>query len=220
MLSKNHLIKKLLQITFHLVFVWSIGFGQEPPIIDSLKNELLYTRVNEKKIDILIELCNNYWSVNADSSLSYGQQALSLAQQTGDSKRESIVSQRIGGVYQSLGDYPRSFEFLFRGLEIANKKQYPDETINCLAQIGNGYVELKDYPKAISYLQQALKKSTSIHDANTTTLLAALIGTAYENYDQTDSAFLYMQKAFKGNDTLRHPFLELSLFTRMGSYSV
>ena len=209
-------MKKISLLTILIVFVLGIGFTQDQQVIDSLKSELAHTKIEDQKIDILISLCEKYWSINSDSSLKYGQQALSLAQQTGDSKSEAIALQRVGGVYQNLGDYPKSFQLIFWGLEIATDKQYSEQKINCLASIGVNYVELKDYTKAISYYKQALAISYAIHDVSWITHLDAFIGSAYGNNNRTDSAFFYMQKAFKGDDTLKNAFLERSLFREMG----
>ena len=209
-------MKKILLSAILIGFVLNNGFAQDQKIIDSLKNELANTRLENQQVSILINLCTLYWGINLDSSLKYAQKALSLAQQTGDLESEATVLLYIGGVYKNIGDYPKSFEFLLRGLEFARKHKYSIQTINSLGLIGEVYREIQDFPKAISYHRQALEISVKIRNHNWITQMELFMGIAYRNNNQLDSAFFYTQKAIEGEDTLKNVFLERTLFTEMG----
>ncbi len=206
--------KIFLLIIASLTGYFAIPQGQH--IIDSLRIELANASEDTSKIDILIKLNENFWSMHSDSALKYGEEALRLAQLTDDLAREAQARQRIGGTYQNLGNYPKSFEFFFKALEITENIGYLQLTINCLLSIGINYELLNDYPTAIRYYHQALNRVVATRQTGWITHLQKFIGTAYGKDNQIDSAFFYMQKAFEGNDTLKNDFLEQTLFTEMG----
>ncbi|MEP7228878.1 MAG: tetratricopeptide repeat protein [Ginsengibacter sp.] len=198
-----------------LLLTGNLAIAQSLHTIDSLKIELANAREDTSKIDILINLNSNFWSSQSDSALKYGEEALRLAKLTSDLAREALALQRIGGTYGNLGNYPKSFEFYFKAMEINENISNPDQTINCLASIGTSYELSNNYPAALRYYQKALKRSIA-QRPGWIPLLQKFIGIAYRKANQIDSAFFYMQKAITSNDTLKNAFLEQSLFTEMG----
>ncbi len=207
---------KTLTFTLILALAWSIGLAQEPQRIDSLKNELANAILEAKQVGIMVNLCTDYFGNNLDSSLKYGQQALSLAHKIGDTENEATALIYIGGVYCNKGDYPKSLEFLFRGLEFVRNHKFPIQTINCLVLIGRIYKEFQDFPQSINYYKQGLEISTQIRAAGWITNIESLLGEAYRDANKLDSALYYTQKAMEGLDTSKDDFLAKTLFTDMG----
>ena len=110
-------MKKPLFITLFIVLFMGPAMAQERQKIDSLIRELSNSRPDSQRIKILIQLNSDFWELDLDSSLAFGQQALHLAEQTGNLKFKSLSLQRIGGCYKNLGDYPKSLDYCFKALK-------------------------------------------------------------------------------------------------------
>ena len=203
-------------ITLFIILFMGAAWAQERQKIDSLIRELSNSMPDSQRIKVLIQLNSDFWELDLDSSLAFAQQALRLAQQTGNLKSISLSLQRIGGCYNHLGDHPKSLDYCFRALKIAEDNQYRNEKIDILGTIALNYESLKDYPRAISYFRQALALCQEIQSAAGITHLEAFIATAYSNYDKPDSARFYMQKSLIGMDTIKNDYLAKTIYAEMG----
>ena len=208
-------MKRILLIMLLTVLLIKTGIAQDRQKIDSLIRELSNNKPDSQKLKILIQLNSDFWESDLDSSLLFGQQALQLAQQTGNLRYETLALQRTGGCYRNLGDYPKSLDYCFRALKIADDHKFKNEKIDILGTIATAYESLKDYPKAISYFQEALALCREIQSAAGITHCEAFLATTYSNYEP-DSAHFYMQKALNGLDTLENTYLQKTFFTEMG----
>ena len=141
----RHQPKVIQQFTLILMLtlVWRVGFAQIG-LIDSLKEQLALARMDTSRVNTLRNLCASYWGVNPDSSLKYGQQSLALSQKIHYPFGEASAFHALGVLYRRLGDYPKSLEANFKGLQIAEKEQMPLPTIGCLNAIALVYNELKN----------------------------------------------------------------------------
>ena len=96
---------------------------------------------------------------------------------------------------QMEGDYPKSLEYLYRGLQIAEEKNYVFETAACYSFIGNAYWFLGDYSKAVDFgkkSQDLCKTIINKHGVSEWMLFnILLIGQSYLEYD-LDSAYTYL----------------------------
>src|SRR5690242_1975840 len=133
---------KAATIIMLLAFIGSIGLSQiggTDQLRDSLKHELAVTKDDTSRVLIMADIGNAYWTNNFDSLSRYGNKALALAQRIHFSRGEVSALNALGRGLQSEGDYPKSLEYLYRGLHIAEKKNYVFETAVCYAWIGTTY---------------------------------------------------------------------------------
>ncbi len=73
---------------------------------------------------------------------------------------------RLGGLYRSLGQYPRAIEFYQESLEtMRNIGDYNGEA-KVLGNLGTAYRSLGQYPQAIEFYQQSLGMMRNIGDRN------------------------------------------------------
>lgn len=173
--------------------VWRVGFAQIG-LIDSLKEQLALARMDTNRVNTLRNLCTEYWGINPDSSLKYGQQSLALSQKINFPFGEARAFHALGVLYRRLGDYPKSLEANFKGLQIAEKKQLPRPTISCLNAIALVYQELKNHSKSINYYKRGLKIATATQDQNWMTQIELNLASNYLQTHQIDSVYLYLQK--------------------------
>jgi signal transduction histidine kinase len=86
-------------------FSWG-SLAQSPAyIIDSLKIQLKQVSSQEEKVGIYSELTWFWAMVNLDSALSYGNEALELAQKTGDQSKIAQAYSDLGNAFNQRGEF-------------------------------------------------------------------------------------------------------------------
>jgi tetratricopeptide (TPR) repeat protein len=185
------------------VFVAHFCFTQNRSQLDSLKYQISIEKKDTSRVNTLRDLCTEYWGVNPDSSLKYGQQSLALSQKIHYPLGEARAFNTLGVLYRRLGDYPKSLETNFKGLQIAEKKQLTLPTIGCLNAIALVYKELKNYSKGINYYKRGLKIATATQHQYWMTQIELNLATTYLETHQIDSASLYLQKVSSKLDLVK-----------------
>ena len=186
---------KTLTSAILLLFVWSNGFTQTKEAIDNLHYQLAVAKDDTSRIKVQAYLCLLHRLGNTDSSLLYGNQALTSAQQINYPEGEVLALGFMAITLEQMGNLPKALEMAFNALQIAQANQL--ECDGALNAIGETYIILKDYPKALNYLQ----KQRSVCEANGNIESLAYskkdIAVAYEEMNQLDSATYYEQLAMQ-----------------------
>ena len=122
---------KAFTLTTLLLFFCGIVFSQvggSDRLRDSLKHELIIAKDDTSRVLIMTAIASAYTGFNYDTVNFYGNKALELAQRIHFFRGEASVLNALGLGIQIQGDYPKSFEYLYRGLQIAEEKNYVFET--------------------------------------------------------------------------------------------
>src|SRR5665647_1501772 len=195
-------MKKDFSITILLLFFCGTTFSQvggTNQLRDSLKHELIIAKDDTSRVLIMAELANAYFGFYLDSANLYGNKALELAQRIHFSRGEASALNALGAGLQTEGDYPKSFKYLYRSLQIAEEKNYVFETAVCYGFIGNGYWYLGDYTKTVDFAKrsQDLFKTIINKDEVRKWMLFNIlnIGQAYLEYD-LDSSYTYLKQYY------------------------
>ena len=204
---------KAFTITILLLFICSTTFSQvavTDQLRDSLKHELVIAKDDTSRVLIMAELANAYCGFNFDTANLYGNKALELAQQIHFLRGEVSVLIALGNVLQIEGDYPKSLEYLYRGLEIAEGQHYVFEAAACYGSIGDANWYLGDYTKTVSFgkkSQDLFKTIINKQRVGEWMLFNNLnIGQAYLEYN-LDSSYHYLSQYYDAtlNDKSWHP---------------
>ncbi len=200
--ANKHLCMKTLFFTILFVLVGSTGFAQTAHAqgrlrIDSLKRQLTIAKQDTSRVLIMARLCASYRVPKPDSSLVFGQQALTLAQQIKFPKGEIQALAHMGRTQLDIGSLPKSLEMQFRALQIAEDNHLPAEKALPLGYIGSIYLTLGNHRKAISYYRQAMVIYEANHNYQLVRTQKMNIGNAFEKMNQLDSALYYGQQAYK-----------------------
>ena len=184
--------------------------GGTEQLKDSLKHELIIAKNDTSRVLIMAEVANAYFGFNSDTLNLYGNEALELAQRIHFSRGEASALNALGIGFQAPGDYPKSFEYLYRGLQIAEEKNYVLETAVCYSFIANGYWFLGDYSKAVDFTkksQNLFKTIINKHGVSEWMLFNILTtGQAYLEYN-LDSSYSYLLQFYDAtlHDKFWHP---------------
>src|SRR5664279_1539785 len=133
---------KAITITILLLFFCGAIFSQvggTDQFRDSLKHELIIAQDDTSRVLIMAELAKAYTGFNADTTNLYGNEALAIAQRIDFFRGEVSALNALGIGLQTQVDYAKSLEYLYRGLQIAEEKNYFFETAACYSFIGSAY---------------------------------------------------------------------------------
>ena len=179
-----------------LLFASNFGFTQTPEAISNLQHQIAIAKDDTSRINQQAFLCLLYRLGNADSSLFYGEQALSTARKINYVKGEVLTLSFMSITLVQMGNLPKALETAFKAIEIAKANGLKNYE-GALNAIGEVYIVLKDYPKALNYLreQNSLSKANSnIEPIGYGDKDMAIV---FEQMNQLDSAIFYNQQAFK-----------------------
>jgi signal transduction histidine kinase len=208
-------MQRALVIIISILFSFREGFsqiGSSGHAWDSLKHKLPLTKNDTSRVLLLADIASAYGVNNIDSLNAYGRFSLALSQKIQFSRGEVTALNVLGVAYQLLGEYPKSLEYFYRALEIAEKKNYDYETAICYEWIGGTYWFLTDYSKAIDFYQKSIDLFKVIpNDTRTSAWIRfniMSIGQAYLDWNRPDSAHDYLLQYFNATqkDEFWHPY--------------
>jgi len=135
-------------------------------------------------IDAILEQPGVAWSDNKDLAaecLIMAEEALALARQLGDRRREMLVLGALAGQHFVLTD--SAWQELAEGtLEIARELGDRRYEIGILSSFGSVYV-VSDPERSVEYLEAAIQVSQALDDKRAELDILALIGSQLENSD-------------------------------------
>jgi two-component system NtrC family sensor kinase len=188
--------KKFVKI-LSLFLLLAFNTGAQNKFVDSLKRQLPNLKEDTTGALLLSDLCYYFRYTNVDSSLYYGNAAISLCKKLRFLRGEADALNKMGLAYREKGDLPKSLELQFKALQISTDNNYIIVKANCLRRIAHVYRDLKDFPAALKFSYSALANSLSIDD--TRGVAIEYMNLAITHYDarQIDSASYYGFKALK-----------------------
>ncbi|MEB2782330.1 tetratricopeptide repeat protein [Algoriphagus sp. C2-6-M1] len=205
---------KQLIFTLFFLFIWDIGFAQNPKI-DSLRQKFAQSRLDEDLIYLYYELSDFYQNTNPDSAIIYAQKSIELAEKV--KIYQDNASYMLGQAYRVNGDYPKALEFLFRALQLFEKHKNHKQIGECENQIGIVYSQLGYNPDAIIYQKRAIKSFESANDLDLAINSTLNLGRGYRRNNQFDSASIYLEEAYNSLDLFRNKSRHAFLFMEMGT---
>ena len=167
---------------------------------DSLAKRLQIVKEDTSRVLILSDLCFYYRNTNVDSSIVYGNNALTLAQQIKFVRGEADVLSKLGLSHREKGDLPKSLELLFRAMKIAQDNHYILILANAYRRIAHVYRDLGDYPKSINYSKLSLENDLMINNKRGIATEYMNFAISYQHMSNPDSALYYAEKAYGMSD--------------------
>ncbi len=174
---------------------------------DSIRHALAIAENDTSRVLIMAELASAYNGFYPDSVVFHGNEALKLAERIHFPRGKVRAFISLGLGVQLEGEYPKSFDYLYQGLQISEESNYALETAICYSSIGNGYWFMADYQKAVDLAKKSQKIFKTIRNNPEVSewmfFNDLLLGQAYLEY-QLDSSHLYLLQYY--NETLNDKF--------------
>ena len=171
--------------------------------IDSLLSEIPNAKADTNHVNLLKDLSFEYYLINPDEGIKYGEQGLKLAKELSWKKGEATSYHSLGVVYFfGKADYTKALEYYGNALkineEIGNKRGIAAN----LGGMGVIYYNQSDYPKALEYYSKALKIDEELGNKSGIAIHLGNIGLVYSNQSDYPKALEYYSKALKIDEEL------------------
>lgn len=191
----DHIIFGLL---IFLLPVLSAAQAQSPTEIahmDSLISLLDGMQDDSNKVQLLNRISFEYNSISPYDGISYGMQAMVLAEELEWVPGIARANSSLGANYFSLSDFPNAYTFWLKALALNEKSGNKNGVANHLHNIGLVFLSQKDYGKALDYFNRALKVSQEIGNKAFASNSYTAIGNIYMAQKNHAKALEYFFKA-------------------------
>jgi signal transduction histidine kinase len=171
--------------------------AQQNNQIDNLKQALLSSKDDLKRIVILDSLGSAYlWSV-PDTALLYAQQQLLLAKKINSQKWEARALGNYGGSLYVLGNYPLALDYSLQSLRLAEKLNDTSRLIYACFALSSIYGDIGDNSHALYYSYKATRVSEKFNNKSWLPESLIITGGIYKQANQLDSALALTQRGYK-----------------------
>ncbi len=168
--------------------------------IDSLKKELALSKTDSAKVEVLIQLGNQYRNASKpDSFIVCFQQALELIQKNKFSLEKEL--EILGGLdflTNATGNYSMSMQYSNKALELSEQIKSNPAMAAALSSIATNYSGMGDFRKALDYFFKAKKAYETFESGH---WAIQNIAETYFKMHKLDSALYYNKIAYHIADT-------------------
>ena len=173
--------------------------------IDSIKKVISGQKDDSVKVNFILSLSREFFSVSPDEVINYATTARDLAQKIDYKKGMAYAYKNIGIGHYTLGNYVASIENYDKSLALFDTLKDKSGQANILSNEGSVYFNKGDDEKALELNLKALRLAEEIND--TLRLLTALqnIGAVYYNKPSTRYKSLeYFLRALPMSESLKN----------------
>jgi signal transduction histidine kinase/Tfp pilus assembly protein PilF len=105
-----------------------------------------------------------------------------------------VCLNNLGVSFRHLKQYPKSNEYLFQGLAIAQKEGFENELALIHTNLGLNFLEQGQYKRALEYIPTAIEINTRLNRISFLARDYHAIGLAYRRLNKPEKARFYFQK--------------------------
>lgn len=172
------------------------AFGQYVSNTDSLKYVLHEQKEDTNKVKTLFQVSQSYRLYYPDSSLTYAQQALALAETLDYEVGIFWSMTAICGASILTGNYPLELEYAFKAFSLSKKLNNPRITGFGNGVLSDCYYNLGEYNTSLGYWREVMKIIEQWFPEEMYVSWGNL-SRIYEGMNEPDSAMLYAKKAYE-----------------------
>jgi len=179
------------------------------------------------KTDTLISLCRELRNNQPETAFEYGQQAIGMANDLGNSLQIGRAYMAVAEIYVRWSYYEQSLEYLFNALNAFESAGSSEDIASCCDNIGEVYMNADEYQEATTYYQRAYALNLGLRNPAQTVRNLIHFGTNYLQQDSIDLGLTYFLPAMRIADSLNMTEEMLSIrnhigqgFSRLGDYEM
>ena len=196
--------KKDLLFCFLIFFVFPRCFAQNPQI-DSIKNVLATAKQDTAKVNSLLALSREFFSISPQEAINYATEAKDLATKLNSLKGLAYAYKNIGIGYYMQANYVESLGSYDKALAIFDSLNDKTGVANILSNEASLYFNQADDEKALELNLKALQVSEEIGDTHRIIVALSNIGAVYSNKPSTrQQALEYYLRALKMSESLKN----------------
>lgn len=181
-------------LTIGFIFFVNVVASKDQNRADSLIT-LLNSNYYEDttRLKILTEILINH--TNPDVRLGYGEEALQIAEELGDTEGIFNVLTEVAHAHRLKGNLHLSLEAFFEALKYAKILKDPRLEAVVYGASASVYRVQEDYENAINYSRLSLSKFREINDSLNLAKNLLNLGEIYRELNSLDSALIYYQES-------------------------
>lgn len=168
--------------------------------IDHLETQLKWAK-GEQKIEILLQLTNEYKTISPQKVIKKGEEALELLENFPAKKQEIRILNNMGQAYIDKGVYEIGLSYLNRSRKQAEEFDDMQGLSDALYSIAAAYMKLSNYDLAMQVSLEVLEIRTRLGDQRGTAESHRCIGRIYSARGDFDKA---LEKYLQALDALTH----------------
>jgi tetratricopeptide (TPR) repeat protein len=192
----NVLENPQMKFSFYLLLLFtSISVFAQSPKIDSLENLLKKAPSDTTRVNLLIELTNEYWASSPEKTLQYAEKALILSKKAGYLRGEARSYQGFGIYYWQKNNHAASLENYNKSKKIYEKIGDKVGEAKAIGNIGLVYAEQGNYSQALDNYLQAMAIFRNIGDNARVASMTNSMGNVYKNQKNFDEALASYKQA-------------------------
>lgn len=183
---------------------------------DKLSQTLKETNADSTRALTYAQLAEYYRNSRMDSTLYYGDKALTLSRTIHYPSGEAKALSALSHYYFAKGELPKGLELGLEGLRVARKHTLIYEEASLLIRIANVYANLRDFQKALSFYHQAISITKNAADPFFFGAAHWRMGDAFAQLNEVDSAIYYAEKAVSIAQKMGNQFIQQGVVPTLG----
>ena len=207
---------------FFIISIVLTGFffysnGQNPQVVDSLKQLLAKTGQDTNRVKLLMQIGNEYFFTRPDTARLISEKALALSRELHYERGVIANLNELAEATRFLGNYPLALKLNFEALQMNREMKDINGEARTMSFIGITYLEFREYRLGLEYLLSANKLDKETHNQLSETFSLTNIANAYDLLKMPDSALYYSKLSNETYKGLTHGPLRSLILTRMGN---
>ncbi len=172
------------------------SYSQDQAKLDSLEN-LIATASKQKKLSLLLELADEYSSIDPERSIDFADQAVSLARQLNDYEKEVQAYLSIGESYYLMRNYDHAHQYYQRAQETSERYDYQEGIVKALNNFVRSYYDQRAYDRATDYANQAIDLARAINSRKDESAALYYLGNISKVKNDFEQALAYYEQSLK-----------------------
>ena len=190
-------LKKNIISIILLFFSLPFDAYSQQSVVDSLK-KILNSDIPDSSRSLILDRLGLFTMTSKPQiALQFAQKGLLIAKKTGFPKGISRNLNRLGAIYRSIGNYPKSLEMHMEAKKIALECNDLEGLSSIYNQLGVFYSAQKDSKTAINSYMKGLNIAQSINNSNLKRIIFSNLGMDYTFLEKLDSAKIYTEAAYE-----------------------
>lgn len=193
-------MKQILFICFLLFVLLPSTFSQN---VDSLQNQIEGLKGREK-MDVLLKISYNTRNYAPQMSIDFGEQFLTMSQESGDLDLQIEGLQNLGIAYYNIGDYEKTIQNFIKALRIEEERNNIKGMSQAYNNLGIVFDEIGRKEKALEYYKRALSIKEEFRDSMFMANTLSNIGLIYLQMENADEAINYFNRSLEIDTRLQN----------------
>jgi signal transduction histidine kinase len=210
-----------IRLILVLALLWTMpsvrtADGQVPDDTDSIVR-LLGKNSDTSRVDMLLRISEELISSNPRQAFGYAREALSMAEDLGDTYRSGLAGKTVAGVYTVTAVYDKALEHLLTALSRFESLHDSLNLARCYNDIGVVYRLSGDFINARNNLQQAIQINKELRNYPQIAITYMNMGLAYLSADSVEKGLSYFTVSLLIADSLNMEKEKIQLLNYIGS---